>query len=161
MSENLHDLLERDDPVALRRIEKALDDTDGSNEDVEAIVTALIWRRCTTGQNGVLGAVLHRDCAERIGVLADHLEQVGATDAAQVMRDLRERIPLRDEQIRHGLIDWVDSNPAFASYAKGLDAGVEDIGPTVWTFMQDRQDDLPDPEIPDKSRGLFARMFGE
>ncbi len=160
MPENLHDLLESDDPVALRRIEKALISGDEHNETVDAVITALIWRRCTAGQNGVLGAVLNRECAARISVLADHLEKVGATDAAMAMRDLREEIPLEDEQIRSGIIDWVDENPKFVSHAATLDDGIDDIAPEVWSFMQERQDKLPDPEIPDKRKGLFGALFG-
>ncbi len=160
MSENLHSLLEGDDPVALRRIEKALTSGDDQNETVDAVISALIWRRCTTGHNGLLSAVLNHECAARISVMADHLEQVGATDAAQAMRDLREEIPLKDEQIRGGIIDWVDVNPDIAQHASSLDDGVDDIAPEVWSFMQDRQDDLPNPEIPDKRRGLFAALFG-
>ncbi|MCA1774052.1 MAG: hypothetical protein LC676_00110 [Loktanella sp.] len=160
MSENLYDLLESDDPVALRRIEKALISGDEQNETVEAVISALIWRRCTAGQNGVLGAVLNHECAARISVLADHLEQVGATDAAQAMRALREEIPLEDEQIAGGIIDWVDVNPEITTHAATLNDGVEDIAPEVWSYMQDKQDDLPDPEIPDKRKGFFGALFG-
>ncbi len=160
MSENLHDLLESDDPVALRRIEKALISGDERNETVDAVISALIWRRCTAGQHGVLGAILNRECAARISVLADHLEKVGATDAAKAMRDLRQEIPLEDEQIRSGIIDWIDVNPKIVSHAATLDDGVDDIAPEVWSFMQVRQDNLPDPEIPDKRQGLFGALFG-
>ncbi|SLN35264.1 hypothetical protein [Roseisalinus antarcticus] len=159
MSENLHDLLEGDDPVALRRIEKALQSGDVRNEPVDAILSALIWRRCTTGQNGVLGAVLNHDCAARVSVLAEHLDRVGASDAAQAMRDLREEIPLEDERIRNGLIDWVDANPGIARYAKTLNDGVDDIALKIWNFMQKCKDELPDPEIPAKRKGPFAWLF--
>lgn len=160
MSENLYDLLESDDPVALRRIEKALISGDEHNETIEAVISALIWRRCTAGQNGVLGAVLNHECAARISVLADHLEKVGATDSAQAMRDLREEIPLGDEQIRSGIIDWIDVNPEIASNVASLKDGIEDIAPKVWNFMQERQDDLPDSEIPNKRKGLLGALFG-
>ncbi len=160
MSENLYDLLESDDPVALRRIEKALISGDEQNETIEAVISALIWRRCTAGQNGVLGAVLNHECAARISVLADHLEQVGATDAAKAVRALRDKIPLEDEQIAGGIIDWVDVNPEIASHAATLNDGVDDIAPEVWSYMQDKQDDLPDREIPDRRRGFFGALFG-
>ncbi|MEX1236510.1 MAG: hypothetical protein WEB56_16120 [Roseovarius sp.] len=143
MSENLSDLLEGDDPVALRRIEKALMSADGHNETVDAVISALIWRRCTAGQNGVLGAVLNHECAARISVLADHLEKVGATEAAQVTRDLREEIPLEDDQIRSGIIDWIDVNPGITGNVVTLNGNVDDIAPKVWSFMQERRDDLP------------------
>ncbi len=159
MSESLHSLLESDDPVALRRIEKALSSGDVRNEAVDAVLSALIWRRCTTGQNGVLGAVLNHECAARVSVLPEHLDQVGASDAAQAMRDLREQIPLEDQQIRYGLIDWVDANPEIARHAGTLTDGVDDVAPKVWSFMQERQSELPDPKIPDKRAGLFARLF--
>ena len=98
MSENLHDLLKGDDPVALRRIERGLKDSEIHNEIVDAVLSALIWRRCTAGQNGVLGAVLNPECASRISSLPQHLDRVGASDAAQAIRDLRNQIPLEDEQ---------------------------------------------------------------
>ena len=98
MTDNLHNLLAGDEPVALRRIEKALHSADVENETVEAVVSALIWRRCTAGPNGVLGAVLNHECAARIDVLPEHLDTIGASDAAQAVRDLRADIPLEDEQ---------------------------------------------------------------
>ncbi|MEI4264168.1 hypothetical protein [Roseovarius sp. D0-M9] len=160
MSENLYDLLEGDDPVALRRIEKALMSADEHNETVDAVISALIWRRCTAGQNGVLGAVLNHECAARISVMADHLEKVGATEAAQVTRNLREEIPLADAQIRSGIIDWIDVHPEITGNVVTLKRNIDDIAPKVWSFMQERQEDLPDPQIPDKRKGLFGALFG-
>lgn len=160
MSENLHDLLESDDPVALRRIEKALNSGDERNETVDAIISALIWRRCTAGQNGVLGAILHHECAVRIGVLPDHLDLVGATDAAQAVRDLRKEIPLEDKVIQAGIIGWVDVNPKITSRAAALSDRIDDIAPAVWSFMQKQQGELPDLAIPEKRKGLFAMLFG-
>ena len=160
MTENLHEILQDDHPVALRRIEKALQVDEVQNETVDAILSALIWRRCTSGENGALGAVINNECAARISVLADHLDYVGASDAAQAVRDLREEIPLDDNVIEHGIIDWVDSNPEIVRYAQKLNEEIDDIAPTVWNFMQERQDELPDPEIPEKKTGVFARLFG-
>ena len=160
MSETLHDLLQEDDPVALGRIETALQSCDRRNETVETILSALIWRRCTTGQNGVLGAVLEYDCAARVSVLADHLDRIGASDAAQAMRDMRDEIPLADEEIQNGIIDWVDMNSGVIRHAEILSKEVDDIAPQVWSFMQARQDKLPDPEIPDKRPGPWTGFFG-
>ncbi len=159
MPEYLHELLEGDDPVALRRIERALHDDQARNETVETVVSALIWRRCTTGHVGVLGAVLDRDCAARVGSLVGHLDRIGASDAAKATRNLLEEIPLPDEQIRHGLIDWVDAHPDIARHAAKADDEVDDIAPKIWNFMQQRQDDLPNPKIADKQKGLFGRLF--
>ncbi len=160
MTDNLHELLEGDEPVALRRIEKALHSADVENETVETVVSALIWRRCTAGPNGVLGAVLNYECAARLDVLPEHLDNIGASDAAQAVRDLRADIPLEDEQIRHGLIDWVDTNPEIAKHAKVLDDEFDDVAKKVWSFMQESQQELPDPKIPDKQTGLFSRLLG-
>jgi len=160
MSENLYDLLEGDDPVALRRIEKALMSADEHNETVDAVISALIWRRCTAGQNGILGAVLNHECAARISVMADHLEKVGATEAAQVTRNLREEIPLADDQIRSGIIDWIDVHPEITGNVVTLKRNIDDIAPKVWSFMQERQEDLPDPQIPNKRKRLFGALFG-
>lgn len=159
MSENLHDLLESDDPVALRRIEQALQSSEPPNETVDTVLSALIWRRCTAGQNGILGAVIHHECAARMSVLPQHLERVGASDAAQAMRDLLGKIPLEDDQIEGGIIDWVDSNPDIARHAATLSDGIEDVTSKIWSFMQQRQDDLPDPEIPDRSAGILAALL--
>lgn len=123
------------------------------------MISALIWRRCTSGQIGVLGAVLNHECAARVSVLPEHLDKVGASDAAQAMRDLREEIPLEDEQFRYGLVDWVDANPEIARHAKTLTAGVDDVAARVWSFMQECRGELPDPRIPDKRFGLFGRLF--
>jgi hypothetical protein len=160
MTDNLHELLEGDEPVALRRIEKALHSADVENETVEAVVSALIWRRCTAGPNGMLGAVLNYECAARIDVLPEHLDTIGASDAAQALRDLRADIPLKDEQIQNGLIDWVDANPEIAKHGKALDDDFDDVAQKVWSFMQESQTELPDSEIPDKKTGLFPRLFG-
>lgn len=160
MSENLHDLLKGDDPVALRRIERALKDCEIHNEIVDAVLSALIWRRCTAGHNGVLGAVLNLECASRISLLPQHLDRVGASDAAQAIRDLRNQIPLEDEQIEGGIIDWVDGNPSIVHHAATLDHDVDDVAPKLWSFMQERQDELPETEIPEKREGFLAAVFG-
>ncbi|WP_121096845.1 hypothetical protein [Roseinatronobacter ekhonensis] len=159
MPENLHDLLEGDDPVALRRIEQALHSTEPSSETVDTILSALIWRRCTAGKNGILGAVINYECAARISVLPRHLEKVGAAHAAQAMRDILEEIPLEDKQIEGGIIDWVDSNPDFARHAGALDERMEDVASKVWGFMQENQSDLPDYEIPDKRQGMLNTLL--
>ncbi|SDW74199.1 hypothetical protein SAMN04488238_103235 [Roseicitreum antarcticum] len=75
------------------------------------------------------------------------------------MRDLREQIPLEDEQIQFGLIDWVDANPDITRHAGTLADGVDDLAPKIWSYMQECQAELPDPRIPDKRQGLFARLF--
>lgn len=160
MSENLHEILQDDHPVALRRIEKALQVDEVHNEAVDAILSALIWRRCTSGELGALGAVINHECAARISVMAEHLDYVGASDAAQAVRNLREEIPLEDEVIERGIVDWVDANPEMIPNAQKLNDGLDDIAPTVWNFMQERKDELPDPEIPEKKTGVFARLFG-
>lgn len=160
ISPNLYELLESDDPVALRRIEKALLSGDASNETVDAVLSALIWRRCTAGPNGVLGAVINHECAERIKVLSEHLDRIGASDAAQAMRDLRERIPLEDEHFKYGIIDWVESNPDFVKHAARLNDRIDDVAPKVWSFMQEHQKALPDFPIPEKRQGLFDGLFG-
>ncbi len=53
----------------------------------------------------------------------------------------------------------VDANPEISRHADTLTDGVADLAPTVWSFMQERQGELPDPQIPDKRVGLFARLF--
>ena len=133
MAENLHQLLQSDDPVALQRIEKALMSSGEQGETVEAVISALIWRRCTAGPDGALGAILNHECAARISVMADHLNVVGADDCAQTLRDLRNEIPLSDAQIRSGIIDWVDVNPQLVTT---FDGDVADIAPQIWNFMQ-------------------------
>ncbi len=92
MTRNLQELLEGDEPVALRRIEKALVAVDDRNETVETVLSVLLWRRCTMGQNGILGAFLNHECVARVDVLDEHLDRVGASGAAQSMRDLRGRV---------------------------------------------------------------------
>ncbi|WP_223427576.1 hypothetical protein [Tateyamaria pelophila] len=160
MAQNLYQLLEHDDPVALRHIEKALSAEDAPNETVETVLSALLWRRCTMGQNGILGALLNHECAARVSVMDEHLDVIGASDAAQAMRDLRTEIPLQDEHIRRGIIDWVYANQNLVEHAKTLNEENLDVAPNVWTFMQKRKANLPNIEIPDKRTGLLARLFG-
>ncbi len=157
---NLYELLERNDPVALRRIEKALVAVDERNETVETVLSALMWQRCTIGPNGILGAYLNHECAARVSVLDEHLDVIGASDAAQAIRDLRKEIPLQDEDISRGIIDWVDANPSLVQHAKTLNDENLDVAPMVWNFMPERQEKLPDIEIPDKKTGLLGRFFG-
>lgn len=80
-------------------------------------------------------------------------------DTVQAIRDLSKENPLKDEQIRSGIIDWLDMNPEIASKAAKLHEGVDDIAPTVWNFKQERQDELPDPEISYKAKGLFSILL--
>jgi hypothetical protein len=160
MTQNLHELLEGDTPVALRRIEKALGAEDARNETVETVLSVLLWWRCTSSQNGILGALLNHECAARVGVMDEHLDRVGASGAAQAMRDLRKEIPLQDEHIKLGIIDWVDANPSLVRHAETLNDENLDVAPELWSFMQKRKEKLPHIEIPEKRTGLLGRLFG-
>jgi hypothetical protein len=160
MMKNLHDLLDRDDPVALRRIEKALGAEETRNETVDAVLSVLLFQRCANGRNGILGALINHECAARVSMLDEHLDLVGASGAAQAMRDLRKEIPLRDEDIRRGIIDWIEANPSLVQHAKTLNDNNLDVASKVWNFMQERQEKLPDIEIPDRKTGILGRFFG-
>ena len=157
--ETLHEVLQSEEPVALRRIEKVLAAEDDRSEQAEAAMSALIWRRQTTGHQGILGTFLNRDCARRIKVLAAHLERVGAPEAAAAIRELRGQIPYSDNQLGGGIIDWMDAHRDFVDRARELDCEIEDITPQIWTYMQNCCDELPDTAIPPRRRGLFARLF--
>lgn len=157
--QRLHEVLRSDQPVALRRIEKALASVADRNETAETALSALIWRRHTSGHDGVLGTFLHQACARRIGVLPRHLEKVGAKGAASAIRELRNEIPFEDRRLQYGILDWVESTRGFASRARELDKELDDIGPRIWSFMREHAEELPNVTIPDRRRGLLERFF--
>ena len=51
-------------------------------------------------------------------------------------------------------------NPSLVQHAKTLNDENLDVAPKVWNFMLERQEKLPDIEIPDKKTGLLGRFFG-
>ena len=160
MGKNLHDLLEQDSPTDLLRIERALRSQDELSADQVAVLEALVWQRCTSGAAGLLGCVLHQDCAKRIDDLPDQLARVGATDAAEATRALRDAIPLDDEQIRYGLMDWIDTHPDIYNKARELDDGLNEVDQTIWDFMKDAASDIPDLEIPTRMNSVVSSVAG-
>lgn len=160
MSESLHNPLLRDDPTALPRIERALVAQDDLSIDQEAVLGALVWQRCTSGAAGLLGCVLHQDCAKRIDDLPNQLARIGATDAAVATRCLRNAIPLDDGQISGGLADWIDTQPDIINKARKLDDGLNNLDQTIWDFMKDTASDIPDLEIPTRMESVVSSVVG-
>ncbi len=160
MTKNLHDLLALDNPTALARIERALRSQDELSDDQEAVLDALVWQRCTSGAAGLLGCVLHQDCAKRIDVLPDQLARIGATDASEATRALRNAIPLDDEQIKYGLVDWIDTQTDVCNTARELDDGLNEVDQTIWDFMKDAASDIPDLEIPTRMNSVVSSVAG-
>jgi len=160
MSDKLHDLLENDDPTALPQIERSLASQDDLSADQDAVLSALIWRRCTSGAAGLLGSVLHQDCASRFEDLPTQLARVGATDAAVATLELRNAIPLEDEQINGGLADWIDIHPEISSKAAELNEEVDEIDQIIWDFMKDPASDIPDLEVPTRTEAVLSSIAG-
>ena len=160
MSDTLHDLLQQDEPTALPRIERALRSQDDLSADQQAVLGALVWQRCTSGAVGLLGCVLHGDCAKRIDDLPDQLERIGATDAAVATRELLNAIPLEDEQIRGGLVDWMDTQPDIVNKARELEDALDDVDQAIWDFMKDAATDIPDLEIQTRTESVMSSVFG-
>jgi hypothetical protein len=158
MREKLHDLLDSDRPVALRQIERALASEDELTDDQEAVLSALIWRRCTSGVNGLLGTVIHRDCASRIEDLPQHLEAIGAHKAARAVSALREEIPLEDYRIKQGLVDWIDTETDVAVRARKIGSELDGIDDLVWGFMKDNSSDIPDLEVTSRTQDVFSSL---
>lgn len=163
MADHLHSLLEQDEPTDLARIERALSAQDELSADQEAVLSTLVWRRCTTGAAGLLGAVLHHDCARRIGDMPEHLETIGAPETAEAIRELCDAIPLDEDRISRGLADWIETESDIVTKAQELDAELDDIDQTIWNFMKNPASDIPDVELPTRSAALLSsirRLFG-
>jgi hypothetical protein len=160
MSDNLHDLLQQDEPNALPRIERALRSQDDLSADQEAVLGALVWQRCTSGSAGLLGCVLHGDSANRIDELPDQLERIGANDAAVATRALRNAIPLDDSQIRAGLVDWMDTQPDIVNKALELKDALNEVDQAIWDFMKDAATDIPDLEIQTRTETVVSSFVG-
>lgn len=160
MANNLNALLLLESPTALLRIEQALRSQDELSPDQEAVLGALIWLRCTSGSAGLLGCVLHQDCAKLIDDLPDQLARIGATDAAEATRKLRNAIPLNDERIKYGLVDWIDTQPDICNKARELDEGLNEVDQTIWDFMKGDASDIPDLEIPTRINSILSSVAG-
>jgi hypothetical protein len=59
----------------------------------------------------------------------------------------------------HGLVDVAQELQELGGTVT-RHAVADDVTQKVWSFMQDSQNELPDPEIPDKKTDLFSRLFG-
>ncbi|WP_146204919.1 hypothetical protein [Jannaschia seohaensis] len=160
MPQNLHDLLQQDEPSALPRIERALLSQDDLSADQEAVLSALVWQRCTGGAAGLLGCVLHQDCAKLIDNLPNQLARIGAADASIATKELRNAIPLDDGQIRGGVADWIDTQPDIVKKAHELDDGLHELDQTIWDFMKDPSTDIPDLEILTRTESLVSSVVG-
>ncbi|MBV0913764.1 hypothetical protein [Anianabacter salinae] len=158
MTETLHNLLGQEDPASLPQIERALASQDELSQDQEAVLSALIWRRCTQGSAGLLGSVLQRDCAQRIEEMPTHLEAVGASDAAAATQELVDAIPLDDDRIKAGLVDWIDTQTDVVRKARELGTGLEDIDRAIWEFMKDPTTEIPDLPISTRAQILLAKL---
>ena len=160
MASNLHDLLALDNPTALPRIERALRSQGELSADQEAVLGALVWQRCTSGTAGLLGCVTQQDCAKRIDDLPDQLARIGAEDAAEATRALRDAIPLDDETLRHGIADWIDTQSDVYNKAQELDDGLGGVDRAIWDFMKDPETDIPDLEIPTRVDSIVSSVAG-
>ena len=158
MTETLHALLASDRPAGLDRIERTLAAQEDRSDDLEAILSALIWRRRTEGRTGLIGTFIHKDCIERLDVLADHLETIGAVEAATAVRELTAELPLGERRLPGGFIDWVDTQPEFVAKARRLDTDLDDIDPVIWRFMKGTAADLPDLPLEAQRQGFLSRM---
>lgn len=160
MAETLEDLVKDQEPVDLYRVEKSLDAFDALEDNLEAALSVLVWLRCSSGPNGMFGALLHPECAGRTAVMVDHLETVGAHQAADAFKELRAEFPSVDKQSRGSLIDLIDANPEIARKANELQDGLRDVEPIIIDFLRSCSDQLCEvPAVSDK-RGFLARWFG-
>lgn len=164
MQQTLDDLLASDDPAVLDahldRAEAALATADDRCPELEAALTALIWRRCTQGPLGLVEALVRPDCLERLDRIAADLDRVGAAEAAQSFRALRRACPLSDRQLGPGLIDWLDTQYGFARTARRLETGLDDVGPDVWGYLRRRRHACAGISVPPERRNLWTRLFG-
>jgi len=160
MAETLEDLVKDQEPVDLRRVEKSLDAFDELEDDLEAALSALVWHRCTSGPNGMIGALLDPECSGRNSVMVDHLEVVGAHEAASAFKELREEFPSFDEQNRGSLIDWIDAKPEIARKANELEDGLQDVEPVIIDFLRSRSDQLVEVPAVSGRFGFLSRWFG-
>lgn len=160
MTENLHDLLKQDNPTALPRIERALISQDDLSADQEAVLGALIWQRCTSGAAGLLGCVTQQDCAEQIDRLPAQLDRIGASDAADALKELLSAIELDDDQIKSGLADWIDTQQDVINKAQELNADLDGIDGAIWAFMQDPHTDIPDLELASRKDFVLSSILG-
>ena len=156
--QRLHDLLKNEHPIALPQIERALASQCEMSADQEAVLSALIWRRCTDGGARLLGTVLYQDCANRIGNLSQHLRTIGARDAATAVYGLRDEILLEDEQMEFGLLDWIETEPGVVRRAKELGDSLEDIDQILWDFMKRESSDIPDLQVPTRTQQYLSSM---
>ncbi|RDC75187.1 hypothetical protein DLJ49_00045 [Rhodovulum sp. 12E13] len=160
MQQTLDDLLAGDDPAELGRAEAALAGCDGRDSDLDAALTALIWRRRAQGPRGIVETLIRPDCVERLDRIATDLERVGARDAATAFRRLRRACPLADAQLGPGVIDWLDTEFDFARTARRIETDLDDIAPDVWAFLRRRRSACAGVPLPPERRGLLARLFG-
>jgi hypothetical protein len=159
MAERLHELLEREEPTALHQIERALEAQPDLTPDQEAVLNALIWRRCTAGGAGFLGTVLRQDCAILIEGLPGQLARIGATDAAVAVKELHDAIPLEDEQIKRGVADWMETQQDVIRRARELEEDLDDIALVIWDFMKSPHSEIPDVEVSTRAEYIVSSMM--
>ncbi|MEM7642116.1 MAG: hypothetical protein AAF366_06270 [Pseudomonadota bacterium] len=125
---------------------------------MRVVMTALAWRRCTAEPRGIIGSILHPDCANRANILEKDLRVVGAVRAADAYRCLRESLALPDDLLRSGMVEWLDEHPTAVRTAQRLDVGLPDISPEIWAYMQASVRHLPNPKVRTRWWRLAARF---
>ncbi len=163
MPRTLHETLKARQTTDLAQIERTLAGAQGLSDEAEIVLTVLIWRRRTKGRNGIMSAFLYVDLSSRIDSVEEHLLQVGATDSARALREMRKELPLEEEQIRHGIVDLADSNLDAASrvYQRAAELAhcVADVEPAVWKFMRAHKRSIPDWPLVEKGRLGMPSFF--
>ncbi|WP_152463806.1 MULTISPECIES: hypothetical protein [unclassified Roseivivax] len=95
--------------------------------------------------------------------MADDLRTIGAAQCAEAFASIRKAIPMSDNDIRGGLLDWIDTQPDLAKKAlKWKDVDL-DVSVQLWEYMNANIDLLPDVPIsaPSNRVGRIRKWFWE
>lgn len=156
--ETVRDILESPSDTDFRKIEKALSAQDDRCAEAEVALSALILRRRTQGRNGLFDALTNADCVRRLDVLAAHLEELGAGEAAEAIRQVERRLPAPEALTPGAILELFDEQPDLFRLVQELDDAFENIDAEIESFLRDCPEQVLDAETEAVKGGPLTRL---
>jgi hypothetical protein len=158
--ETVRDILESPRDTDFRKIEKALAAQDDRCAEAEVALSALILRRRTQGRNGLFDALTNADCVQRIDVLATHLKELGAGEAAAAIRQVQQKLPAQEALTPGAILELFDENPELYRLVQELDDSFGEIDAAIESFLLDCPEQVLDAETEGTKGWPLARLRG-
>ena len=159
MSETLRDFIRRDEKFDLDTVARALAAHSDLGDELDAALSALVWRKRNRNRAGVTGAITHADCLCRIDRLEADLTRLDAPEAAAAAKELRSALPAHAASNPGAVFDTLEVNPSISRRARQVDPGLEGLGGKIRTYLHEHAEQLSEIPLPSGRRGLLGYLL--